>query len=128
MRYPPLILAVDDTPENLDILRMRLEAHDYAVVTAADGREAIDALERERPQLVLMDVMMPTLDGRAAYRAMRARPDLPAVPVVLMSAAVGPERLDPTISAFLPKPFDLDDLLALVARLIGAPEPSTPRA
>ena len=122
------VLVVEDEPLLRDLVAEVLRDEGYAVVTAGDGREAIDALERERPQLVLMDVMMPTLDGRAAYRAMRARPDLPAVPVVLMSAAVGPERLDPTISAFLPKPFDLDDLLALVARLIGAPKPSTPCA
>ena len=122
------VLVVEDEPLLRDLVAEVLRDEGYDVVTAADGREAIDALEQERPQLVLMDVMMPTLDGRAAYRAMRARPDLPAVPVVLMSAAVGPERLDPTISAFLPKPFDLDDLLALVARLIGAPKPSTPCA
>ena len=71
MRDPPLILAVDDTPENLDILRMRLEAHDYAVVTAADGEEGL-ALARElEPDLILLDVMMPGMDGFFAARLTR---------------------------------------------------------
>jgi DNA-binding response OmpR family regulator len=68
-----------------------------------------------------MDVMMPGGDGREAYRALRSQSDLPAVPVVMMSAAVHPHGLDPTIAAFLPKPFALDQLLATVNGLVGHP-------
>ena len=113
------VLVVDDEPVLGDLLRDALRDEGYDVVVAGDGRAALDLLVRERPDLVVMDVMMSGLDGRAAYRAMRSRGDLPDVPVVMTSAAVGPDRLDPSIAAFLPKPFDLNDLLAVVARLIG---------
>ena len=113
------ILVVDDEPVLREVVGEVLRDEGYAVVEAADGHEALDLLRSERPGLVLMDVMMPGLDGRAAYLAMRSRDDLPDVPVVMMSAAVGPDRLDPTIAAYLPKPFDVDHLVQLVAGLIG---------
>ncbi len=113
-----MVLVVDDEPVIRDLVADVLRDEGYAVVTAADGCEGLDLLARERPDLVLMDVMMPGLDGREAYLAMRSRPDLQEVPVVMMSAAVKPDGLDPTIAGYLPKPFDLDDLLALIARLL----------
>lgn len=61
MRQPPLILVVDDTPENLDIVQMRLEAQSYAVATAANGEEAIEKTRSLRPDLILLDIMMPSL-------------------------------------------------------------------
>jgi CheY-like chemotaxis protein len=115
------VLVVDDEPVLRAVVRDVLEEEGYAVVEAADGREVLALVARDRPDLVLMDVMMPGSDGREAYRALRERPDLPAVPVVMMSAAVHPRGLDPTIAAFLPKPFALDHLLATVVRLIGPP-------
>src|SRR5208283_2548034 len=63
MRSPPLILVVDDVPDNVDILQMRLEAQGYEVTTAADGVEALDKIRKLLPDLVLLDVMMPKLDG-----------------------------------------------------------------
>jgi DNA-binding response OmpR family regulator len=76
-------------------------------------------LAEEPPDLVLLDVMMPGGDGRDASRELRTRADLPDVPVVMMSAAARPDGLDPSIAAFLRKPFDLEHLLALVATIIG---------
>ena len=115
------VLIVDDETVLREVVGDVLRDEGYAAVLAADGREALDLLASERPDLVLMDVMMPGLDGREAYLAMRSHPDLPAVPVVMTSAAVGPDRLDPSIAGYLPKPFDLDRLLDLVASLIGPP-------
>ena len=86
-------------------------------------------MEQNEPDLVLMDVMMPGLDGRGAYLAMRARPHDVGIPIVLMSAAADPAGLPPGVAAFLPKPFDLDHLLGLVARLLAdgsAPPPPPP--
>ena len=88
------VLVVDDEPAVRATLRAILEDEGYAV--------------REAPH-----------DGREAYRELRARPDLPDVPVVMMSAAIRPDGVDPTIAAFLQKPFELNHLLALVARLLG---------
>jgi CheY-like chemotaxis protein len=81
----------------------------------------LELLAREHVDLVLMDVMMPGGDGREAYRELRAREGLADVPVVIMSAVVRPNGLDPSIAAFVRKPFDLDHLVALVADLIGPP-------
>lgn len=110
---------VDDEPVIRDVVADALRDEGFAVSTARDGRTALDLLVRDTPDLVVMDVMMPGMNGREAYLAMRSRPDLPAVPVILMSAAVSMETLDPSIAGFLPKPFDLDDLVLLVERLIG---------
>lgn len=115
------VLVVDDEPVIRDVVAEALRDEGYAVTTARDGRMALDLLAREPPDLVVMDVMMPGMNGREAYLAMRSRPDLPMIPVILMSAAISTEMLDPSISGFLPKPFDLNDLVLLVERLIGGP-------
>ncbi len=115
------VLIVDDETVLRGIVGEALRDEGYATILAANGHEALDLLAAEHPDLVLMDVMMPGLDGREAYLAMRSRPDLPDIPVVMMSTAIGPRHLDPDIAGYLPKPFDLDRLLSLVERLIGPP-------
>ena len=115
------VLVVDDEPALRTVMRAILHDEGYAVLEAPHGRAMLEILERDRADLVLMDVMMPGGDGREAYRELRARADLPDMPVVMMSAAVRPDGLDPSISAFVRKPFDLDHLVALVADLIGPP-------
>ena len=113
------VLVVDDEPAVRAVVRAILHDEGYAVLEAAHGRAMLDVLARERADLVLMDVMMPGGDGREAFDELRAREDLPDVPVVMMSAAIRPEGLNPAIAAFVRKPFDLDQLLDLIARLIG---------
>jgi CheY-like chemotaxis protein len=113
------VLVVDDEPALRAVLRAVLDDEGYAVLEAAHGPAMLELLARKRADMVLLDVMMPGGDGREAHRQLRARADLPDVPVVMMSAAVQPDGLDPSIAAFLRKPFDLDHLLALVANLIG---------
>ena len=114
------ILVVDDEPTLREIVAEMLREERYTVITAPDGQQAVELVKREHVDLVLMDVMMPGLDGREAYLAMRAHPEIPDMPVVMMSAGIAPDRLDPSLAAFLPKPFQLDQLLDLVARLIRA--------
>jgi len=113
------VLVVDDEPILRDLIVETLRDAGYAVDVAHDGATALKKVESDPPDLVLMDVMMPGMDGRAAYKAMRSRGDLPQLPVVLMSAAVQPTTLDGTIAGFLRKPFDFDALLALVASVVG---------
>ncbi len=115
------VLVVDDEPVLRSIVREILHEEGYAVVEAADGQGLLEIMARERPALVLMDVMMPGVDGREAYRQLRSRPEHQDVPVVMMSAAVQSNGLDPSISGFLAKPFDLNRLVELVVRLIGHP-------
>jgi CheY-like chemotaxis protein len=113
------VLVVDDEPGLRAVVREVLEDEGYNVLEASHGAAMLELLAQKRADLVLLDVMMPGGDGRQAYRELRARGDLPEVPVIMMSAAVRPDGLDSSIAAFLRKPFDLDHLLALVATLIG---------
>jgi two-component system, OmpR family, response regulator MprA len=113
------VLVVDDEPALRAAVRAILDEEGYAVLEAPHGPAMLELLAEEHADLVLLDVMMPGGDGREAYRELRARADLPDVPVVMMSAAVRPDGLDPSMAAFLRKPFDLDHLLALVTDLIG---------
>ncbi len=116
----PTILVADEEPIILDLLAAVLRDEGYATLAARDGPEALEMAARARPDLVLMDVMMPGLDGREVVRRMRERPELDGVPVVLMSAAA---PVDPAALgvAFLPKPFDLDRLLRAVTAALGGP-------
>ena len=112
------ILVVDDEPLIRDVVVDLLRDEGYAVVTADDGHAALEMVQQEAPSLVLMDVMMPRMDGRAAFQAMRAHAHGEGLPMILMSAMAEPADVDPEITAFLRKPPDLDQLLALVARLL----------
>lgn len=114
---------VDDEPALRDGVADLLRDEGYGVVTAADGRAALAVVAADPPDLVLMDVMMPSMDGRAAYAAMRAHPNGRSIPIVLSSAAFDPAGLDPGVSAFLPKPFAIEELLNLVARLLAEEPP-----
>ena len=115
------VLVVDDEPVLRTIVREILLEEGYAVIEAPDGRVMLEIMARERPDLVLMDVMMPGVDGREAYQQLRSHPEYRDVPVVMMSAAIQSHRLDPSIAGFMSKPFDLNQLIELVVRLIGHP-------
>jgi CheY-like chemotaxis protein len=119
------ILVVEDEFDMASTLRAILEGEGYRVETCANGREAIERVEAGRPDLVLMDVMMPVLSGFEVLQAMRKSPELDAVPVVLMSSVpLGVKREDYRWQAFLRKPFSLDALTRAVESLIGASSPS----
>jgi CheY-like chemotaxis protein len=115
------ILVVDDEPILRTIVREILHEEGYAVIEAEDGQVMLEVMARERPDLVLMDVMMPGIDGREAYQQLRSNPENRDVPVVMMSAGVRPIKLDPSIAGFMAKPFDISQLVELVVRLIGHP-------
>ena len=74
MRDPALILVADDNPANVDILSARLTAAGYAVITAEDGEAAIRRARSDRPDLILLDIMMPKLDGLAVARLLKSKP------------------------------------------------------
>jgi len=114
------VLVVDDEPALRDALESSLAFEGYQVCTATDGYEALEAVEREHPDLVLLDIMMPRMDGLTAVRRMRSRGD--AVPVLMLTArdAVGDRvtGLDVGADDYLAKPFELDELLARVRALL----------
>ncbi len=120
------ILIVDDEALLREALAHALRDEGYVTLEAANGREAVERVASERPDLVLMDVMMPVLDGRQALQLIRSAQSRAATPVVMMSAAVGREFLDASIAGYLAKPFDIDHLVQLVVTLIGRPPSSGP--
>ena len=109
MRDPPRILAVDDTPENLEILRVRLEANGYEVATAADGEEGLVQARELSPDLILLDIMMPKRDGISVVRELKGDPSLRMIPVILVTAKSDNrdvvEGLDAGGDDYLTKPF-----------------------
>jgi CheY-like chemotaxis protein len=118
----PTLLIVDDEPSILETLREILEWEGYAVVTARNGQEGLAELERTAPALVLVDYMMPVMDGVQMLQALRASPTLEHLPAVMMSAVHVHARVPGVAKlydAFLTKPFELDALLGTVERLLG---------
>lgn len=122
MHDPPRILAVDDTPENLEILRMRLEANGYEVATAADGEEGLAKARELTPDLILLDIMMPKLDGISVVRMLKHDQSLRSIPVVLVTAKADTrdvvEGLDAGGDDYLTKPFEHRALLARVRSML----------
>ncbi|MGL4962827.1 MAG: response regulator [Inquilinus sp.] len=122
MHDPPRILAVDDTPENLEILRMRLETNGYEVATAADGEEGLAKARELKPDLVLLDIMMPKLDGISVVRLLKADVSLQSIPVILVTAKADMrdvvEGLDAGGDDYLTKPFEHKALLARVRSML----------
>ncbi|MHA6761012.1 response regulator transcription factor [Streptacidiphilus sp. PAMC 29251] len=114
------VLVVDDEPALRDALESSLAFEGYEVTTASDGLEALDAIAANTPDLVLLDIMMPRLDGLTTVRRLRARGD--SVPVLMLTArdAVGDRvtGLDVGADDYLAKPFELDELLARVRALL----------
>jgi adenylate cyclase len=122
LRTPPRILAVDDVPENLEIVRMRLQAHGYEVVTAADGEEALVRARETDPDLVLLDIMMPKLDGISALKVLKQDAALRFIPVILLTAKADTADVVAGLEAggddYLTKPFDQAALIARVRSML----------
>jgi adenylate cyclase len=122
LRDPPLILAVDDTPENLEILSVRLEANGYEVKTAEDGEEGLARARELEPDLILLDIMMPKLDGISVVRELKRDLKLRSIPVILVTAKADTrdivEGLDAGGDDYLTKPFEHAALLARVRSML----------
>jgi CheY-like chemotaxis protein len=113
------VLVIDDDRDMRELERTALSHNGYAVVTASNGREGLRQLERGHPCLVLLDLMMPVMDGLAFLDERRRRGVAPDVPVLCVSAA-GDELMQAArakgAADCIPKPVDFDDLCDVVAR------------
>ena len=95
MRNPPQILIADDKPSNVDILKMRLEAHGYEILTAEDGEQALASARTRQPDLILLDVMMPKMSGIEVCKKLKADDKVPFIPIILVTAKADPAGLMP---------------------------------
>jgi len=119
------ILVVDDNPDNVEILRAFLESRGYAVAQAPDGRTALARMEQVRPELVLLDVMMPGMDGWQVCRTIKSHPEFGGSTRVVMVTAKGAfedkhEGLRSGADDYVVKPVDFKDLLGKVERNLAA--------
>lgn len=118
-----LILHVEDNQYNRKIIRDLLSKNSYEIVEAHNGEAALDALARQRPDLILMDVQLPKLSGLEVTRRIRADPLLAQIPVIAITsfALSGDDRLalEAGCNAYIAKPFRPRDLLEMIRRFIG---------
>jgi CheY-like chemotaxis protein len=120
------ILIVDDEFGIVDVLGEVLGDEGYRVVTAANGQQGLERIAEMRPSLVILDMMMPVLDGLAMLGRLRSDPAYRDLEVIVMSAAPPPrgqQKLLSNVSGFLRKPFDLQDLLKMVRLLLDSDGP-----
>ena len=118
------VLVVDDDPDIRQVLQDRLESYGYRVVTAADGRAALEMLERLTPRGVFLDIRMPGMDGLEVLGQIRDR--YPAVPVVIITAASTGDKVISAIragaQAYLLKPFDTSQIKQVADSWLGNPQ------
>ena len=118
-----LILIVDDSADNVAMLSLDLQQQGYRIVTASNGEDAITVATNTTPNLILMDINLPALDGLGATRRIREIEGLRDVPIVAITAfgTEGFQRAayDVGVSGYLTKPLDLDRMHQLIARLLS---------
>jgi CheY-like chemotaxis protein len=123
----PRILVVDDEPQVVWVLEFSLQALGYTTYSAHDGMEALDQIRRHRPELMVLDVMMPRMDGWSVLEKLSDVPavDRPQIVVVTALASAGDRARAELLgaSAFVPKPFDMDHLVS-VLRSLGSDDPA----
>ncbi len=116
------ILVVDDDPEISSLVQYTLESLGHTIKVCDNGREVIDAIKEFSPQLLVMDVMLPGIDGYSLTAKISESPDTASIPIIVLSA------LEPSrsmfgkftqVNAFLTKPFNTDDLIEAVKRALG---------
>ncbi|HUJ42249.1 MAG TPA: response regulator [Opitutaceae bacterium] len=114
----PKILVVDDQPINVQLLKRKLEREGMAVVAAYSGQEALDLVKQERPELILLDVMMPEMDGIEVCRRLQANEETRSIPVIFVTARTSKEGKIEGLGVgavdYITKPIDLDETLARV--------------
>ena len=125
------ILVVEDIPNVLELLEVTLRFQGYEVISAHNGEEALEILEKEKPALIITDILMPKLDGFSFVQKLRVNPKTMGIPVIFLSATyVTPEdrtfALSLGASRFIEKPIDTEDFLLTIAELLSQEQITIP--
>ncbi len=116
------IMVADDEPNIVQTLQDRLEMNEYEVVTAGNGREGLEKFEQEQPDVILLDVIMPIMDGHEMLEALRKRPTGQNVSVIMLTARSQTQDIARAnacgIDDYIVKPFDLSELLEKIESIV----------
>lgn len=118
------VVCIEDEPEMIDLVKLILNRSDFEMVGAVGGREGIDTVRRLKPDLVLLDLMMPQVDGWEVYQQMKADPELRSIPVIVVTAKA--QSIDKVlglhiakVDAYVTKPFGPQELMASVKEVLN---------
>lgn len=118
------ILVVEDVPDTLELVKVTLTFKGYQVITARNGREALEIIQKEHPALIVTDILMPQMDGFSLVHRLRIDPDTRGIPVIFLSATyVAPEDKEFAaaigVTRFIEKPIVIEEFLRTVAELLS---------
>ncbi len=115
-------LIIEDHPDMLDVLSRQLEMLGFAVITASDGLDGVEKASGEKPDLILMDIMLPGMDGREATRRIRANPMLKDIPILATTVLFRESELNECIEAgcsdYMVKPFTFEELREKIQEIL----------
>ena len=120
------ILYVEDNPDNIYMLSRRLKKKGFEIIIAGDGQEGIDMAMEEKPDLILMDLSLPTMDGWTATEKIKTIDEIKNIPIIALSAHAMPEHRDRALKAgcsdYDTKPVDIKRLLSKIGQYIDIPD------
>ena len=119
-----VVVCVEDEPEMIDLIKLILGRRNFKLIGAVGGREGLDTIREKKPELVLLDLMMPDMDGWEVYQRMKADPELQDIPVIVVTAKA--QSIDKVLGLhiakvddYVTKPFGPQELLASVNKVLG---------
>ncbi|MDD5424608.1 MAG: response regulator [Candidatus Omnitrophica bacterium] len=122
---PKTILIVDDEEDLVKVTTFRLKSLGYNVAAGVNGQEALDLIKEKRPDLVLLDLRLPVMDGRDVCKAVKANPELKDIPIVMFTASteqISVQAKEAGADGFLVKPFEQEQLIAVLDKFLkGGP-------
>lgn len=117
------ILVIDDEPHLVEVLANRLQTNHYEVLTAVTGREGLEKAVKEKPDLILLDILMSDLDGYRLLQSLREKAETKSIPVIMLTVKKWSEDIQRAISGgavdYVVKPFDPNNLLGKIKRALG---------
>ncbi|MDX2098468.1 MAG: response regulator [Leptolyngbyaceae cyanobacterium bins.59] len=125
-RQQPLILLVDDNLDNLLLIIQIVQPFNCGLLTAENGRTALALAQTERPDLILLDIALPDVDGMTVAQELRRNPETSTIPIIAVTALAKPEDREQILEAgcneYLSKPYELEALEALIQKYLGVRE------